>query len=198
MLRKFAMVAWWLGVSAYFGGILAVGAVVAPVVFDTARSAALTMPGVPASLDVSKQVGGEIFGAVLGRFLIVEVICLGVMLAGLTVTIVTHKTVRRSTWVLLGLWMILATFTGYDAGYLRPQVLQARDKYRASASMHVSSENPDEVWPERAAFEEVHARSETFGRLKAYALLGMILVGAWKGLAEKPRVDVEDETAVEN
>jgi hypothetical protein len=183
MWRRAATVAWWLGASAYFGGIVTIGIVVPSAIFATTKSAALSMPRIVSPpLDMSAQVGGAIFGAVLERFSYLEVISLAVMLLALVAMIAGHKTVRRSTWVLLGLWMILTAFAAYEAAYLRPQVLKAADEYRASAIAHVDAES---AWPEKEAFTSLHTRDETFGRLKAYVLLGMIVTGAWKGLAEK-------------
>src|SRR4051794_7379891 len=105
MWQKFADVIFWIGLSLYFGGLIAVGAIVAPAVFDTATAAHLSMPDVATPpLDMSRQVGGEVFGAVLGRFAYLEAGALGMMLVGLAAWILGQRHVRGSTWVLLVLW----------------------------------------------------------------------------------------------
>src|SRR3954467_13137941 len=83
MWRRAANVAWWLGLSAYFGGMLALGAIAAPAIFRTVRQTGATLPGTPAWLNPRDQLGGEIFGNVLLTFAWVEWIALALMFVGL-------------------------------------------------------------------------------------------------------------------
>ena len=187
MWRRVANVAWWLGLAAYFGGIVTI-ATIAPVVFHTTRDTGITMPGIVSPpLDVGTHAGGqaagEIFGAILNRFAWVEVVALGLMLAGLAGFLLAHTPVRRSVWVLMILWMLLALVLGYDAGVLRPAVVVKRAEVRTSAALH-AHDPQGTPWPERDEFDRLHQRSESYAHVKAYLLLGMLLVTAWRGLAD--------------
>ena len=86
--------------------------------------------------------------------------------------------------MLLTLWILLAATLAYDAGLLTPKIWSQRNTVWQTASMHVTDGAPA-AWPERAAFLRLHAQAETLGRVKIYLLLGMILVAAWRGLAER-------------
>src|ERR1041384_5508963 len=116
MWRKLADVAFWIGVSLYFGGLIAVGAIVAPAVFDTAKDSHLSMPGIAAPpLDMGGQVGGQVFGVILNRFSYVEALGLILMFVGLAGWILGHKHVRRSTWVIAILWVMVGGMAAMDA-----------------------------------------------------------------------------------
>src|SRR4051812_18073491 len=109
MWRKFADVMFWVGLSLYFGGLVAVWAIVAPAIFRTAENAHVSMPGITSPpLDMPREVGGEIFGVVLGRFAYLEAAALMLMFVGLAAWILGHRHVRRGTWLLLALWTLVA------------------------------------------------------------------------------------------
>ena len=191
MWRKAADVTIWLGTSVYFGGLVTLGVVAAPAVFASSANAHLSMPGIAAPpLNMSNQVGGEIFGEVLNRFAWVQLIGLALILVGLAVWFLGHKMVRRSTWVLVILWILLAALTAYDIGVLRPRVFVVRDAVREKAKRPPPPTMPagpltSADWPEQVEFNGLHDRSEAIAHWEAYVLLGMILVAAWRGLAEK-------------
>lgn len=185
MWRKLADVAFWIGVSLYFGGLLAVGLVAAPAIFQTARAQKISMPGIAEPpLDMANQVGGEIFGEVLYRFGFLEAVALALMLAGIAGWILGHKHVRRSTWVVLALWGMVAILAATDARWLRPKVWAMRTLVREQAPAHVAA-GAAAPWPERDQFDRLHQWDETLGRAKVYLLLAMLIVTAWRGLAEK-------------
>jgi len=185
MWRKAADVSFWLGLSLYTGGLITLGAIVAPSILDTATNSQLSMPAVTAPpLSMPRQVTGELFGHILNRFAWVEIIALALMLVGLAIWFLGHKIIRRSTWVLLILWAMVAGLTAYDAAAIRPRVWTLNATLRQLAAASPAATSPTS-WPEQQQFDDLHHRSETFGRLKAYMLLAMILVTAWRGLAEK-------------
>jgi hypothetical protein len=185
MWRKLADVVFWIGVSVYFGGLLVLGAVAAPAIFHAAESAHVSMPGIAEPpLVMHRQVGGEIFGAVLNRFAYVEATALALMLAGIAAWVLGHKHVRRSTWVVLICWVLLATLAAADGGVIRPRVWALRTTIREQAATRPAADAKT-AWPERDEFDRLHALDETFGRAKAYLLLAMLAVTAWRGLAEK-------------
>jgi hypothetical protein len=183
MWRKLADVAFWIGVSVYFGGIVALGAIAAPAIFQTAKYAHVSMPGIASPpLEMGNQVGGEIFGEVLHRFAYVEAGSLALMLAGIAGWMLGHKHVRRSTWVVLICWVLLATLAAADAAVIRPKVWALRTTVREQAAARTDA---NAAWPEREQFDRLHGLDETLNRAKGYLLLGMLVVTAWRGLAEK-------------
>jgi hypothetical protein len=188
MWRKIFDVLFWVSVSAYFGGMLVVGAVVAPTVFRTAEATGMSMPGIATPpLAADRQVGGEIFGAVLNRFAAVEVVALILLLVAILGWIASHPSVRRSTWVIAGLWACLLGLTVYDSYSIRSRVWQVRTQVRETAAAHVDYKEGMSGWPEKTEFDALHKRSELVGRLKAYLLLGMVVAAAWRGGADKKR-----------
>ena len=188
MWKRLAHLAFWLGASLYFGGLVTLGVIAAPAIFETAHSGNLSMPAISPPLEMWKQVGGEIFGNILNRFVWVEVISLVLLLVGIGVPLVTHRPVRRSAVISFILWLILAAVVSYDSAFLRPKVWTMRDQLRGSAITHVSAgtQPSTQPWPERDEFETLHDRSEMLGRVKVYVLLGLILLGSIRGLTEKP------------
>ena len=181
MWRRLLDVIFWIGASLYFGGLVAGGAVGAPAVFQAVRRGNMSMSGIASPpLQADRQAGGEIFGAILNRFAYVEAACLVLMLVALAAWIVGQRVVRKSTWALLALWVLVAGLTAYEAGYLRPRVFTVRQEVRDQAAAH-AADAPGAAWPARAEFESLHSRSETLGHAKAYALLGMIVLAAWRG-----------------
>jgi hypothetical protein len=186
MLKQSMHIAWWLGVSLYFGGLVTLGAIVAPAVFTTSADAHLSMVGIASPpLDMGRQVGGEIFGAALNRFAWVELLSLGLMLIGLMGMILLHKPARRSSWTLFILWILLTGCAAYDTGMLRPKVWELRTEVRNSAAAHLAATAP---WAEQTEFDRLHEESELLGRTKVYLLLAMIVVAAWRRLADRPTI----------
>lgn len=191
MLKKTANLSFWLGTSLYFGGLVTLGAIAAPGIFYVTTHNPITMPAIPPSLDMGRQVGGEIFGEVINRFVWIEVIGTVLLLFGTLVPLVAHRPVRRTTSLMFSLWMALAVLTAYDGFYVRPQVWEARTVLRNSALSHPSTTQTATApatdaapWPERERFDSLHTSSELLGRLKSYVLLAMILLGAVPGLPE--------------
>ncbi len=180
MWRKFADIFFWLGVSLYFGGLITVGAIVAPAVFDTTRDRAITMPGIISPpLQMDTQVGGEIFGEIINRFGYLEALALALMLAGLTGSLLLQRAVRRITLLILVLWIFVAALAIVDAAWLRPKVWSQRTIVRDEAAQHLS-DTPAAPWPAREQFDSLHRASENLGHIKAYLLLAIICAAAWR------------------
>jgi hypothetical protein len=183
MWRKVFDVLFWLGLSVYVGGMVAVGAIVAPSVFATARDSSLTMPAnlAPAPLEMDRQVGGQIFGDILDRFAYVEYASTALLLIAVMGMILARVRLAR---VLLVLWFVLALLLAYDALYLRPAVKAQRELVRGTAIHHTLSETIP--WPEREAFDALHKRSEAVGSAKVYVLLALLLAGVLRPMVVKP------------
>jgi hypothetical protein len=183
MWRKLFDVLFWLSASAYFGGMVMVG-FIAPTVFATAKSSGMSMTGIVSPpLEMDRQVGGEVFGAILNRFATIEAFSLTFLAIAIAGWIVGYRNVRRSTWVIAALWVCLLSLTIYDTYAVRSKVWTIREDVRKTAAAHVA--NPTGDWPERAAFDVLHQRSEAVGHWKVYLLLATLVTAAWRGGAQK-------------
>ena len=187
MWRRIFDVFFWLGLATYFGGMVLLGPIVAPSIFQTVRTSHISMPGIAAPpLTMDGQVGGELFGDILNRFAYVETIALALMLLGLGGFLFVHLTVRRSTWLLLALWLFVSGITAYESASLYPEVWSLRQNIRNQAATRPAASS-NSAWPERDRFDALHARATLLGSFKAYTLLVMLLVTAWRSGA-KPRM----------
>ena len=193
MWKRFAHLSFWLGASLYFGGLVTLGAIAAPGIFYVTTHNTITMPAIPAALNMGNQVGGEIFGEVLNRFVWIEVIASVLLGVGILVPLVSHRPVRKSTSIMFSLWLGVVVLMVYTAAYLYPQVWHERDVLRASAATRpaVGTAAPAAAtqaaaWPEKEEFDSLHARAETLARFKAYLLLAMIVLGSMRGITEAP------------
>jgi hypothetical protein len=193
MWRRLSHLSFWLGASLYFGGLVTLGVIAAPGVFFVTTHNVITMPAIPAALNMGNQVGGEIFGEVLNRFVWIEVIGSVLLGVGILVPLVSHRPVRKSTSILFSLWLGLVVLMVYTAAYLHPKVWHEREVLRASAATRpaatqaaVPAGNTAAAWPEKEEFDSLHARAETLARIKVYLLLAIILVGAMRGITESP------------
>jgi hypothetical protein len=184
MVKKMLDVLFWLGVALYFGGLVALGPVAAGGIFKVSRDAQLSMPGIASPpLDMSRQVGGELFGEVLRRFGVIEGIALALMLAGIAGWVLGHKTVRRSSWIAAVFWVIVASLALIDIAWLRPKVWAERLVVRAQAATMTAAAT-QAAWPARDEFDKLHQWAEFLGRTKGEVLFAMILVVGWRGVAE--------------
>jgi hypothetical protein len=193
MWKRFAHLSFWLGASLYFGGLVTLGAIAAPGVFFVTTHNVITMPAIPAALNMGNQVGGEIFGEVLNRFVWIEVIASVLLGVGILVPLVSHRPVRKSTSIMFSLWLGVVVLMVYTAAYLHPQVWHEREVLRASAATRPAvaagasaATTQAAVWPEKEEFDSLHARAETLARFKMYLLLAMIVVGSMRGITEAP------------
>ncbi len=165
--------AWWLGMAAYFGGMLAL-AVAAPMVFRTTRTAHVSMPGITSPpLDMANETGGEIFGNMLNAFAYVEVAALFLLLVGLLVRL---RRPTRGAHVLAVLYVLLGLTALADLGYVRPKVWTTRERVRelAATAPAVATFAP----PEKQTFDQLHVLSERLGQVKFWLLLGMLVISA--------------------
>lgn len=178
IFRRVPAVSWWLGLSAYFGGMLAL-AIAAPVLFHTTRGAHVSMPGIAAPpLDMGNETGGEIFGNVLNAFSYVEVIALLLLLAGLLARLRTRTRVSHALAIL---YVLLGLTTLADLAYVRPKVWATRETVRQLAASAPATAPFDP--PEKQTFDSLHHLSERLGQAKFWLLLGMLVLSAGAGPA---------------
>jgi hypothetical protein len=193
MWKRLAHLSFWLGASLYFGGLVSIGAIAAPAVFFVTTHNHVTMPLIPDALNMGNQVGGEIFGEVLNRFVWIEVIASVLLGVGILVPLASHRPVRKSTSIMFSLWLGVVVLMVYTAAFLHPQVWEMRSKLRASAAtrpafgtLTPAAAATQPAWPEREQFDSLHARAETLARIKAYLVLAMIVLGSMRGITEAP------------
>ncbi len=165
MLRRIAALFWWLGLSLWFGGLVALGAVAAPPIFHTIRDVNATLPGTPEWLNAQDQLGGEIFGEILRRFSILEGVCLAALLAALFISLL----MRRNLWLWIRLFMVLAlgSLLYYDSRVLTPEVWKTRTLTRGVQSAELENR-----------FQVLHKRAEFLGQIKVWILVGLVGVSA--------------------
>ena len=187
MLHKLLNLLFWLGLALAFGGTIAIGAVAAPAVFSATRDAQITMPNIASPpLDLTTQAGGEIFGTILNRFATLEGIALTLIFLALAGWIVTARAVPATTWFIVGAFLFVVALTLYDNYLLRPDVWSNRQTVRNEAPAH-ATDTKDTPWPARDYFDSLHHRSELVGKIKAYALLAILLTAAWRNPGARRR-----------
>ena len=166
-MRRVANVAWWLGLSVYFGGMLTVGVIVAPSVFHTVRQTGATLPGMPERLDAHSQLGGEIFGDVLDRSGVLEWVAIGFMLVGLAARLNLRGWFGRLT---LGLVVLIGAIKLNEQLVVFPAVWRTRAALRA-ATMPLGQFAKD--------FAVYHSMATLLGQTKLVILLVLVLMSAW-------------------
>lgn len=186
MWRKLIDLLFWLAAALHFGGLVTLGAIAAPAIFRTTKDAGIVLPGIATPpLPGDSQAGGEIFGAIFQRYAYVEFAALGILLICILAWLFTTR-FRTSTGVLAALWAITAALVIYDAAILTPRVWEVRTTVRKEAPAH-AAEGMDAMWPARLEFDKLHKRSESLGKARVYALLGMIVIAAWRGTPYRGR-----------
>ena len=195
MLQKYFSIFFWLGAATLFGGLLALGPVAAPIVFNTARDAHISMPGIASPpLDVSRQAAGELFGNILYRFAWVEAASLALMLAGIGGWMLYSPKISRCIWIIAILWIFVAACFVYDTFVLRPQVWSLRQTVREEAPAH-AADIADSPWPARQQFDALHRRDERLGQFKVWSVFAMVILGASRGTCRKDTSATPQEQA---
>ncbi|HVX85166.1 MAG TPA: hypothetical protein VH253_10160 [Phycisphaerae bacterium] len=174
ILGRIPPTAWWLGLAAYFGGMLAL-AVAAPVLFHTTRAQHISMPGIASPpLDMGNETGGEIFGNILNAFAYVEVVALLLLLVGLLGKL---RAGTRVSHVLAVLYAVLALTVLVDLGYVRPKVWNTRETVRElAATAPGGAAGAAFSPPAKQSFDALHALSERLGQVKFWLLLAMLIL----------------------
>ena len=178
MWQRAANIAWWLGLSLYLGGMLALGAIAAPAIFHTVRETGASLPGLMPWMNARDQLGGEIFGDVLQRFAWVQWVCLSLLLAG-TAAAFTKAQPRLLVWIKGGLLLILILLAMYDSLSLNPLIWRVRKEWRAANTQQLAD-------PLAKEFNDLHKTAERVAQAKAYALLGLLLSSAWTSADLRP------------
>lgn len=176
----------WLALSIYLGGYVALGTIAAPMIFKTVRQTNAIMTAGSAAGQNSDQLGGEIFGNVLQAFAAVEVSSLLLMGVALTLTAgAGSQRLRRIQALLLMLTTLLA---GFDLTMTNRQVWTERAAWRAAATQSAT-----QAATHKARFDQLHKRSETTGKIKVFLLLALLAVSSQADFIATRKDDKKNE-----
>ena len=200
LLQRLSRTFFWLALALYLGGIITLGAIVAPALAQTVRQDHVTYPSLPTGLDMDRQTIGQLFGPLLYRFLYVEMACAGVMAVAIAIETWVggqHASTPNdapsaprfpiSLKIRSFLLLIVLALLAYDAFQLTPSVWHARNAWRTAASTNPAAAHG----ALEDQFNILHIRSENLGHAKVYALLALLVVTAWsiprKGQPTSPK-----------
>ena len=186
-LQKIAQFLLLLGLALYLGGMVALGAIAAPQLFNTVRQVQGTSPLLPPEPDAPAQLGGEIFGNILRQFAYMEWLSIGCIVVALLIQIAAP--LWRGVWGVLRaiIVVVLITVAFYDGFHLTPNIWAERQAWRDA----VARSQIDAVL-HHDRFNTLHQESELLGHIKTYLLLGLLILTACR---TTPRSPVSSTTA---
>lgn len=146
-----------VAVAAWFGGLLALGAVAAPAIFDvmTAADAA-----------GGRAAAGALFGTILGRFHVVGYICAGVILVTLIVRAILGPRPRHFA-LAMATTLVMLVASLYSGVVLMGRIERIQHEIGTSLSALAADD------PRRLEFGRLHAQSLGF---HAVAFVGSIVL----------------------
>lgn len=150
-----------LAAAVWFGGLLTLGAVAAPAVFDTMTAQHVADP---------RGVSGAVVGEILGRFHLVSYGCAILALATLIARAVLGPRPRRFA-ARVGLIAAMLAASLYSGIVLRGQIDQVRQEIGASPSTLPPGDD------RRVRFGRLHARATT---VQIVPLLGSLVLLAFE------------------
>jgi hypothetical protein len=164
-----------LGLCIYFGGLLILGALVAPVLFHTISAAGVHAAVINSKLNESKELAGLIFGNILQLFSIVQLVCLFLMLFSVLFQMAFHlSAVNIWVWLRLGGVLILAVLLGSQMLRLDPMVRREHKLWVENVDTH-----PAQAALHKARFQRYHAAAEHNGVFQMVLLLTLVFVQGW-------------------
>ena len=172
---RFTQVLFSLGLCIYFGGLLILGALVAPEIFHTISAAGVHAAVINPKLNQSKELAGLIFGNILQIFSIFQLVCLFLMLFSALFQMAFHlNAVNIWVWMRLGGVLILAVLLG-------SQMLRLDRAVRQEHKLWVQNvdTNPAQAALHKAQFQRYHAAAEHNGMIQMALLLALVFVQGW-------------------
>ena len=146
-----------LGLAVWVGGLVALGAIAAPAIFDVVSLRQVAD---------GRVLSGAIFGEILRRFHLVAYGCAAVVIAGLLVRAVLGPRPRRFA-VRLAIAAAMLAATLYSGLMVSPRIEQLRvDIGRAPSNLDASD-------PRRIVFGQLHAQSTA---LQLVPLMGGLIL----------------------
>lgn len=169
--------AWWLGLSTWFGGVLFI-AIAAPVIFRTIRENKPILPTV-LSVNLEDQHGTLLAGTIVGNLLAllskVQMVCAGVLTACyvLQFFVVDLSGSNLTAAIVRGILLFIAiAIVIYDRWRVWPELQLQRTTYLDNA------DDPDIANPARERFDLQHRLSVALLSTLLFLLLGVILFSA--------------------
>ena len=150
-----------LALAVWVGGLVSLGAVAAPAIFDV-LGARLPADG--------RLIAGAVFGETLRRFHLVGYSCAGALLASLTLRAVLGPRPRRYA-VRAGLGLLMLVAVLYSAFVVEPRIA------RVPQEVGMAPSRLPEGDPRRVEFGRLHATSTA---LESVPLVGGLLLLFWE------------------
>ncbi len=172
---RITQVLFWFGLSIYFGGLLILGLLAAPEIFNTISAAGVHAATINPHLNQSKELAGAIFGNILALFAIFQIVCLFLMLFSVLFQMAFHlNAIDIWVWLRLGAVLILAMLLG-------GQLLQIDPAVRREHKIWVQDVNTGSAQAalHQAAFERDHAAAERNGGFQMAVLLALVFIQGW-------------------
>jgi hypothetical protein len=181
---RFVRLIFWAALAVWIGGLVTLG-VAAPSVFKSLETIQATVPDPASPLAQPKQLGGEVFGAILANFGYLELgASIALVLAVVLESLLLRGAMLRKPWHLLRVALVLAALGlfGYDRLVVYPSVLSARDAWYASlktsATLPAGATRPAAESSLKADFDAQHKQSESLAHMKVYILLAILALTA--------------------
>lgn len=172
---RFTQVLFSLGLCIYFGGLLILGAVVAPEIFHTISAAGVHASAINPKLNQSKELAGLIFGNILQIFSVFQLVCLFLMLFCSLFQMAFHlNALNIWVWLRLGGVVILAMLLGSQMLYLDPAV-----RHQHALYVQRVDSNPANAALHKAHFQRYHAAAERNGMIQIAVLLALVFIQGW-------------------
>lgn len=172
---RFTQVLFSLGLSIYFGGLLILGALVAPEMFHTISTAGVHAAVINPKLNESKELAGLIFGNILQIFAIFQLVCLLLMLFAALMQMAFHlNAVNIWVWLRLGGLVLLAMMLGSQMLQLDPAVRREHTLWLQNVDA-----NPARAALYKARFQHDHTAAEHNGMIQIGLLLALVFVQGW-------------------
>jgi hypothetical protein len=171
-LYRIAQMLNYLALAVYLGGLVALGVAAAPAIFKTIEGAGvLATTHLPTSTDPGRQLGGEVFGNVLQRFVPLEIGSLIALTVATALQAVSRVRITRSAVARMILLAVVLGLAGYDYAAVWPNIWQERAAWQQS----VQAGQTSAAARHEARFQELHQTSETLAKGKVYALAALLI-----------------------
>ena len=172
---RFTQVLFWLGLSIYCGGLLILGLLVAPEIFNTLSIAGVHTTTMNPHLNQSKELAGAIFGNILQYFSIFQLLCLFLMLFATLFQMAFHLNAMNIwVWLRLGGVLILALLLGGQMLQIDPAVRREHKLWVKYVDTNVA-----QAALFKAEFQRDHAAAERNGMIQMLVLLALVFVQGW-------------------
>ncbi len=179
---RMTQVIFWLGLSIYLGGLVALGGIVAWQLFSILGHTSVQVAGMSAHLNQSRQLAGLIFGRILEAFNVVEIVCLALMFVAICTQMALHLNLLNIwVWLRLVVAVLLLLLSLYDIFIVSPAVHRQHHQWIANVDAH-----PAIAQAHRQVFWKLHRESEALGTSEIGLLLIMLVVSAW-GISQPTR-----------